>query len=281
MKNNQKEYDIKFRNKNKLKYERSLRASNRQENYNFINTTNKLSLSYEIIGNLVLKKEYYLNKSSESIWTDRMSRVSAPLGAEMFIENERSISEVFLGGPRYYFHELNQDLELRNNSNSDNNNNSDDDNNDNNSSITSLNKTTTTTTNIITKYKKPKFPDARSRFPYDRVAHKSAKIITRLFRYNLNRRNRAANVIKRSIKYYMSRKLSQLETLLWNECITMVQGMFRRRRNLFRHNAKYLREKREKQLEQKKLARLEDIRRNKEGARKIKLTIAYYHLTRR
>ena len=254
MKNTQKEYDIKFRNKNKLKYERSLRASNRQESYNFINsTTNKLSLSYEIIGNLVLKKEYYLNNSMDSIWMDRMSRISAPYGVEMLIENERAMSEVFLGGPRYYFHELNQGEEQGEGEEGHRSN----------------------------QKKEYHLPDARSRFPYDRIAHKSSKIITKLFQLNLNRRINAARIIKRSIKYYIKRKLSQFETLLWNQCLQTIQKKYKKRRNLFKENAQILRRQREQIIEGKRLAKLENIRKFKEGIKKIKLVIAFYHLTRR
>jgi hypothetical protein len=237
MKVSQKKYDLKFRNKNQLKLERSLRAANRLESYSFYQSDTSSLLSSEIQGNLILKREFYESKSHESIWTDRNSLIAAPYNSELFLQNDRLMSsERFLGAPRFYFHELSSPS---------------------------------------------KIPNAQIRFPYDRVAHKSSKIISRLFRYNLNRRLHAAIILKRNFRKYLKNKLSTMEMILWNKCITMLQNLFRRRRNLFKENALWYREKYLKELERKKLLFEEDKRKNLLGAQKIRLTIAFYHLTRR
>jgi hypothetical protein len=236
MKTSQKNYDQKFRNKNRLELERSLRAANRLESYSFYkDSRHGPPLSSELQGNFMLKKEFYSSLSNDSLWSDRNSIIAAPYSAELYLENERAMSEVFLGAPRYYYHEL----------------------------------------------ARPEIPNARPRFPYDRVAHRSAKIITRCFRLNLNRRLHAAFVIKRSMRRYVSTKLSQLELFLLNRSMTKLQQLFRRRRNLFKENAAIYRQLHAEAREKKRLAREEDERRNREGAKKIFLTIAWAHLTRR
>jgi hypothetical protein len=236
MKVSQKNYDLKFRSKSRLQLERSLRAANRLETYSFYkNSRHDLPLSYELQGNLVLKQEFYSSHSNDSIWSDRNSIIAAPHSAEIYLENERAMSDVFLGAPRYYYHEL--------------------------------------TRSVI--------PDARPRFPYDRVAHQSAKVITRSFRMNLNRRLHAAFVIKRSMRRYVSTKLSQMELFLLIRAMIKLQQLFRRRRNLYKENAAIYRQLHAEVREKKRLAREEDERRNREGAKKIFLTIAWAHLTRR
>jgi hypothetical protein len=70
-------------------------------------------------------------------------------------------------------------------------------------------------------------PDARAKFPYDQDAHNGANKIKKIFLRNLNRRNKAARIIQRSTKLYMT-KLSIIEQVRYtNELISKVQKRFK------------------------------------------------------
>lgn len=193
MKKNQKKYDLSLRSKSALKIERCNRAANRGEKYDFKDKYGELPLSYELKGNLVFKQEFYSKSDNGgSIWSDRTSDISAPLGSELFLMNERSMPETMLGAPRFYFHELDNRDEV---------------------------------------------PDARGRFPYDRVAHAAAKTITRMFRRNLNRKNAAATIIQRNIKLHVQRVSARLEVKYWKSCVEMIQRVYLNKKQNLRRNS--------------------------------------------
>jgi hypothetical protein len=196
MKKSQTKYDLNIHSKKFLIAKRSTRASGRTETYKFVNRRKDLQLSYELRGNLVLKREFYSSTSDDSVWTDRTSRVAAPFGSELFLKNERHMPENVLGCPRYYFHELNQ--------------------NDN-------------------------IPDARARYPYDKVAHSAARSIVGLFRTNLNRRHKAATIIQKAFKYFIKCKQTKRQQMMVDHCIRRIQYFFRVYKVRFKRNARRLR----------------------------------------
>jgi hypothetical protein len=190
---NQKKYDSSLRSRTALKIERCNRAASRGEKYDIKNKYGDLPLSYELKGNLVFKQEFYSKSDyGGSIWSDRTSDISAPLGSELFLQNERAMPETMLGAPRFYFHELEN---------------------------------------------RDGLPDARGRFPYDRVAHTASKTITRMFRRNLNRKNRAATIIQRNMKLHMDRVCNRAEAKYWKECVGMIQRVYLNRKKILRRNS--------------------------------------------
>jgi hypothetical protein len=77
-------------------------------------------------------------------------------------------------------------------------------------------------------------PDARSRFPYDRVAHMAAKCITRLFRRMLNRKNRAALIIQRNIRRRINLKKTIAILEMRRNSINMLKKTYKTRRGTIR-----------------------------------------------
>ena len=80
-------------------------------------------------------------------------------------------------------------------------------------------------------------PDARSKFPYDRVAHESAKTIARAFRNALDRKNKAATIIQRNMKLYIEKVARREEVKYWNECVKMIQRTYLKKKENLRRNS--------------------------------------------
>lgn len=94
-----------FRSKQDLKSEASCRAADRAESYTYRRSYGSPVLSVEALTNMQDKLNTFSNSSSK-IWEDRGSRIAIPYGSELYLNNERGIESVILGGTRNYFDDL-------------------------------------------------------------------------------------------------------------------------------------------------------------------------------
>lgn len=99
------------------------KALRKVENYKFRSTINTLTVSDEMMVVQQARLDAFQrssnlsnsNSNSKNNWADRFSALAAPMGAEMFLTNERSMPEVLIGGARFFEGEIcaNQEPDAR------------------------------------------------------------------------------------------------------------------------------------------------------------------------
>ena len=96
----------KYRPSNRMNFVKNgLRAIRRSESYDFRSSANTIPFSSEMLAVQTAKLKSFADPPDPH-WSDRYSGIAAPLGAELFLQCERSIPEVMLGGSRFFMGDI-------------------------------------------------------------------------------------------------------------------------------------------------------------------------------
>ena len=171
----------------------ALKAGARAESYTFATSRNRPpegidGLLSEELSTLQAAKLEFVNANT-SKWQDRNSIIAAPLGAEMFLHNERC--SVMLGAPRFYHDVLKHPHE--------------------------------------DAHGRSVPPDTTIRFAYSMEAHAAAKVLTGRMARSLLRRQHAASIIGRNYLGYLRLRLFREECRRKTAAIRKIQFFCRKR----------------------------------------------------